>query len=133
MSRYNNEVNAIPGVSVLQVLKNGIYFTLDGDESDLNFLFISSDLRSISAEYEQYTAEYNVAQQSLVEKITDVALTYMPLFNIFSSLISPLDLLSSFAYVSTTAVIPYTRPKFLDITKENCRSLDIRLKQRYQN
>ena len=115
------------------MLKNGIYFTLDGDESDLNFLFISSDLRSISAEYEQYTAEYNVAQQSLVEKITDVALTYMPLFNIFSSLISQLDLLSSFAYVSTTAVIPYTRPKFLDITKENCRSLDIRLKQRYQN
>lgn len=29
-SRYHNEVESIPDVSVLQVLKNGIYFTLDG-------------------------------------------------------------------------------------------------------
>ena len=120
LSRYNNEVNAIPGVSVLQVLKNGIYFTLDGEESNLSISIMSSDLRSISGEYEQYTAEYNTAQQSLVEKITDVALTYLPLFNIFSSLISQLDVLVSFAYVSKTAVIPYSRPHFLDITKENC-------------
>ena len=32
LSRFHNEVNAIPNASVLQVLKNGIYFTLDGDE-----------------------------------------------------------------------------------------------------
>ena len=29
-SRFHNEVESIPDVSVLQVLKNGIYFTLDG-------------------------------------------------------------------------------------------------------
>ena len=128
LSRYNNEVNSIPGVSVLQVLKNGIYFTLDGDESYFIIEFSSSDLRSVSAEYEQYTSEYNVAQQSLVEKITEVALTYLPLFNIFSSLISQIDVLLSFAYVSSTATIPYTRPQFLDITKDNCREFYCRMR-----
>ena len=32
VARYNNEVNQIPDVQILQVLKNGIYFTIDGHE-----------------------------------------------------------------------------------------------------
>ena len=54
MSRFNNEVNAIPDASVLQVLKNGIYFTIDGSEFDSQKSLIFSDLRSASSEYEQY-------------------------------------------------------------------------------
>ena len=114
MSRFNNEVNAIPDASVLQVLKNGIYFTIDGSEFDSQNSLIFSDLRSASSEYEQYKSEYNSAQQSLVVKITEVALTYVPLFNIFSSLVAQLDVLTSFAAISASAPIPYTRPHFLD-------------------
>ena len=119
MNRFNNEVNAIPDASVLQVLKNGIYFTIDGSEFDSQNSLIFSDLRSASSEYEQYKSEYNSAQQSLVVKITEVALTYVPLFNIFSSLVAQLDVLTSFAAISASAAIPYTRPHFLDITKSN--------------
>ena len=32
VARYNNEVNQIPDMRVLQVLKNGIYFTIEGNE-----------------------------------------------------------------------------------------------------
>ena len=79
-----------------------------------------SNLRTASCEYEQFKSEYNTVQQSLVEKIVEVALTYIPLFNIFSSLIAQLDVLVSFAEISSSAVIPYTRPVFLDVRKENC-------------
>lgn len=119
MSRFNNEVNAIPDASVLQVLKNGIYFTIDGSEFESKNRLIFSDLRSASSEYEECKTEYNSAQQSLVEKITEVALTYVPLFNIFSSLVAQLDVLTSFAAISAAAAIPYTRPHFLDITQSN--------------
>ena len=34
VARYNNEVNQIPDMRVLQVLKNGIYFTIEGTEYD---------------------------------------------------------------------------------------------------
>ena len=86
---------------------------------------ISSDLRTVSSEYEQFKSEYNTVQQSLVEKIVEVALTYIPLFNIFSSLIAQLDVLASFAEVSSSAVIPYTRPAFLDIQNENCMNMNM--------
>ena len=108
-SRFHNEVNAIPHAYVLQVLKNGIYFTIDG----------SDDLRTPSAEYEQYKAEYSKAQEQLVGKIVDVAKSYIPLFHVYSSIIAQLDVLLAFAEASANAPIPYTRPDILSIDRNN--------------
>ena len=78
-----------------------------------------SDLRTPSEEYEHCRNEYNQAQKGLVDSIIAVAATYLPLFHIYSSLIAQLDVLLSFAEVSSNSVIPYTRPTLLDVTKQN--------------
>ena len=80
----------------------------------------SSDLHTPSEEYEACRSEYNDAQKGLVENIVNVARTYLPLFHTYSSIIAQLDVLLSFAEVSSTSVIPITRPTLLDITKNNC-------------
>ena len=81
--------------------------------------FSCSDLRTPSAEYEQYKAEYSKAQEQLVGKIVDVAKSYIPLFHVYSSIIAQLDVLLAFAEASANAPIPYTRPDILSIDKNN--------------
>lgn len=76
-------------------------------------------MRSSSEEYEHCRSEYNEAQKDLVDHIIEIAVTYLPLFNIYSSLISQLDVLLSFAEVSANSVIPYKRPTLLDKTQKN--------------
>ena len=90
----------------------------------LLLLFTASDLRTPSEEYEQCMGEYKEAQKDLVESIIEVALTYLPLFHIYSSLIAQLDVLLSFAEVSANSVIPYTRPTLLNITEKNRMNKD---------
>ena len=82
--------------------------------------FTCSDLHTPSEEYEACRSEYHNAQKDLVENIVNVARTYLPLFHTYSSIIAQLDVLLSFAEVSSTSVIPFTRPTLLDITKNNC-------------
>ena len=112
-SRFHNEVEAIPDACVLQVLKNGIYFTIDGSTFPRGGFVRSSDLRSLSSEFEACKAEYAKAQERLVASIIDVARTYVPRFHVFASLAAQLDVLLAFAEASATASIPYTRPRFL--------------------
>lgn len=87
-------------------------------------LFLCSDLRTPSAEYEQYKAEYSKAQEQLVGKIVDVAKSYIPLFHVYSSIIAQLDVLLAFAEASANAPIPYTRPDILSIDKNNSTVID---------
>ena len=115
-SRYHNEVESIPDVSVLQVLKNGIYFTLDGSTFPLGRFIMYSDFRGLSSDFEECRAEYAKAQERLVASIIDVARTYVPRFHVFASLAAQLDVLLSFAEASSIASIPYTRPQFLPST-----------------
>ena len=115
-SRFHNEVESIPDVSVLQVLKNGIYFTLDGSTFPLGRFIMYSDFRGLSSDFEECRAEYAKAQERLVASIIDVARTYVPRFHVFASLAAQLDVLLSFAEASSIASIPYTRPQFLPST-----------------
>lgn len=105
---------------MLQVLKNGIYFTLDGSTWAFRCVVESRDLRSLSSDFEQVQSEYNKAQERLLSAIVEVARSYVPLFHLFASLVAQLDVLLAFAEAAAVAPIPYVRPEMLEGSGERC-------------
>ena len=105
---------------MLQVLKNGIYFTLDGSTWAFRCVVESRDLRSLSSDFEQVQSEYNKAQERLLSAIVEVARSYVPLFHLFASLVAQLDVLLAFAEAAAVAPIPYVRPEMLEGSEERC-------------
>lgn len=82
----------------LSTVKAGIYFT-------------TKELRKLSEETTILKQEYDRQQSSLVKEIVAITLSYAPVLENLSMVIANLDVLCSFAYVSSYASIPYVRPK----------------------
>lgn len=84
-------------VTVLQILKNGTYFTVPA-------------LQSLADRYVNTQLEYKLQQQSIVEKALDTATTYLPVVESVASIIAELDVLVSFAMAAAVAPGDYVRP-----------------------
>lgn len=72
--------------------------------------FSTSSLQGISDEYRSLKEQYTSAQASVAEEVMNIAAGYAEPMQTFSDIVAQLDVLVSFAVVSMTAPIPYTRP-----------------------
>ncbi|SSD62102.1 related to DNA mismatch repair protein MSH2 [Saccharomycodes ludwigii] len=94
----------------LSTVKAGVYFT-------------TKDLERISKEIEQLEQQYDALQKELVAEVVAVALTYTPVLERISMILANVDVLCSFAHVSSYAPIPYVRPTMLSMTEQDTRKL----------
>lgn len=95
------EHGAIRGKSKYQehgTLKAGVHF------SNNNML----DLRR---EFDQLSDSYNRTQGGLVSEVVSVAASYCPVIEKLAGVLAHLDVIVSFAHVSSQAPTPYCRPK----------------------
>ncbi|SCU94276.1 LAME_0F06832g1_1 [Lachancea meyersii CBS 8951] len=81
----------------LTTVKAGIYFS-------------TKELKQISEQTALLQKEYDRLQSDLVKEIVQITLTYTPVLEKLSIVLAKLDVLSSFAHVSSYAPIPYVRP-----------------------
>lgn len=81
----------------LSTVKAGIYFS-------------TKQLKEIASETAVLQKEYERQQSALVKEIVSITLTYSPVLERLSLVLANLDVLCSFAHVSSYAPIPYVRP-----------------------
>lgn len=82
--------------------------------------FTCQGLKDLVREYADLQDQYRQQQDELVQKVLEIASTYYPLLENVSSLVSTLDVLASFAAVSSNN--QYSRPdlnqeKLLDLVE----------------
>ncbi|GME97241.1 unnamed protein product [[Candida] boidinii] len=82
----------------LSTVKAGIYFT-------------TSSLSQLSSQINEYENDYKKVQETVVKEIITISSTYSPIFINLNILLSKLDVLNSFAHVSSISPIPYIRPE----------------------
>ncbi|SCU79259.1 LANO_0A05622g1_1 [Lachancea nothofagi CBS 11611] len=73
--------------------------------------FSTKELKHVSEQTAFLQKEYDRLQSDLVKEIVQITLTYTPVLEKLSIVLANLDVLSSFAHVSSYAPIPYVRPK----------------------
>lgn len=86
--------------------------------------FTNNDLKDLVREYNELEDSYRAQQDELVQKVLEIASTYYPLLEQVSSIISQLDVLTSFAYVSS--VQKYVRPQICEDGKEQVYLIESR-------
>eukprot|EP00282_Hemiselmis_andersenii_P005543 CAMPEP_0114149132 /NCGR_PEP_ID=MMETSP0043_2-20121206/21994_1 /TAXON_ID=464988 /ORGANISM="Hemiselmis andersenii, Strain CCMP644" /LENGTH=815 /DNA_ID=CAMNT_0001243751 /DNA_START=95 /DNA_END=2539 /DNA_ORIENTATION=+ len=86
-----------PAFSVVDTKKDGVKFTC-------------KDLKPLAEAYKRVDDEYNSKQAHLVAKVIDVISTYSPAVDDLCKIVAEIDVLVSFAHVSTSAATPYVRP-----------------------
>lgn len=72
--------------------------------------FTCADLKYLAAAKKSLQDEYVTHQEELAYKVIGLVGTYTSLIFQIDSILSHLDVILSFAYVSTLPVVPYTRP-----------------------
>ncbi|SCU81568.1 LAMI_0B06832g1_1 [Lachancea mirantina] len=82
----------------LSTVKAGIYFS-------------TKELKSVAEQTALLQKEYDRLQEDLVKQIVQITLTYTPVLEKLSIVLANLDVLCSFAHVSSYAPLPYVRPK----------------------
>jgi DNA mismatch repair protein MSH2 len=88
-------------VQVHRILKNGVYFS-------------TKPLRDLGTRKQNILSEYHQIQKSIVDDAMRVAATYIPILEKASSVISEMDVLSSFAHVAAYHPEGYCRPHMTD-------------------
>ncbi|AMD18511.1 HBL391Cp [Eremothecium sinecaudum] len=90
----------------LSTVKAGIYFS-------------TKEFKQIAEEIAELQQEYDKQQSSLVKEIITITISYTPVLEKLSIVLAKLDVLCSFAHVSSYAPIPYVRPTMYDIDDPN--------------
>jgi DNA mismatch repair protein MSH2 len=88
-------------VQVHRILKNGVYFS-------------TKPLRDLGTRKQNILSEYHQIQKGIVDDAMRVAATYIPILEKASSVISEMDVLSSFAHVAAYHPEGYCRPHMTD-------------------
>lgn len=78
-------------------MKNGVFFT-------------NSTMLSCRREFDQLSENYNRTQSGLVNEVVNVAASYCPVVEKLAGVLAHLDVIVSFAHVSSQAPTPYCRP-----------------------
>ncbi|KAK4686325.1 DNA mismatch repair protein MSH2, partial [Tremellales sp. Uapishka_1] len=74
-------------------------------------IFTTSTLRQLSDEYSTLQESYEKTQRHLVKEVVGIAASYTPLLEKLDDIIAELDVIISFAHVSSAAPVPYVKPK----------------------
>ncbi|XP_071801096.1 DNA mismatch repair protein Msh2-like [Asterias amurensis] len=92
-----------------KVLRNNKkYATIDTNKNGVRFT--QSTMRSLNEEHMSAKEEYNEMQKAIVAEIIGIAAGYVDRMMLLSDIIAQLDVLVSFAHVSSNAPISYVRP-----------------------
>ncbi|CCH44419.1 DNA mismatch repair protein [Wickerhamomyces ciferrii] len=94
----------------LQTVKAGVFFTTE-------------EMKDISLESSEIQAKYNKQQRSLVKEIISITATYSPVLEKLSLILSHLDVLTSFAHVSSYAPVPYIKPKMYPLNSTEGKTI----------
>lgn len=86
------------GYVELSTQKNGMYF-------------LSRQLKRLAEEFQSANEEYVKTQSTLVKEVIEIAATFSPVLEKLSTVLAHMDVITSFAYASTIAPMPYCRPK----------------------
>ncbi|KAI0777272.1 DNA mismatch repair protein [Trametes elegans] len=85
----------------LGALKNGIFFT-------------TANMKELSTEYSDLTAQYTRTQSGLVKEVVNIASTYTPVLEAWNNEIAHLDVVISLAHVAVNAPESYVKPEILE-------------------
>lgn len=85
-----------------------VYHTVRMNKNEI--LFNTNRLKELCKTYEHILHEYNIVQKDLSDKAIEVASSYWELIEKLSEVISTLDVICAFAFVSATSVSTYVRP-----------------------
>ena len=88
-------------VNVHRLLKDGVYFS-------------NKELRELGTQKQDIMVEYASKQKGIVQNAMDVAVTYIPVLEKSSMILSQLDVLASFAFVTAYSPNMYCRPEITD-------------------
>ncbi|CAM9668956.1 unnamed protein product [Chrysoparadoxa australica] len=86
---------------IVQVLKNGIYFT-------------TPELKNAAKRWKKLRAEYEEKQVGVVQKAVETASTYFSVMEVAAQAVAELDVLVSLAHVAALAPTEYVRPVLKD-------------------
>jgi len=105
---FDNELKKLKGSSYqyLCVVSAGIRWT-------------TTSLKSLHENYVKLTTKLNSAQRGLIKEAVTVAATFVPLFEKSAEIVSPLDVLCSFAHVAAYAPSDYCCPRLIPIGDDN--------------
>ncbi|KAK3090565.1 hypothetical protein FSP39_012731 [Pinctada imbricata] len=92
---------------------NKNYITIDTKNNGVRFH--NNAVRTLNDEYMSAKQEYAEQQKSVVSEIINIAAGYMEPMLLLNDILAHLDVLVSFAVVSTSAPIAYIRPKLLPL------------------
>jgi len=98
-------------VTVHRLLKNGVYFS-------------TKELRQLGQRKHDLLEEYYKHQRQIVQNAMDVAMSYVPVLERASEIISELDVLASLAHVAAFSPHGYCQP---EITDSDCDGFGIEL------
>ncbi|CRG98037.1 DNA mismatch repair protein MSH2, putative [Plasmodium gallinaceum] len=85
-----------------------VYFQVRMNKSEI--LFHTNKLKDLCRKYENILYDYNIAQKELANKAIQVACSYWEQVVKLSEIISEIDVLCSFAFVSSSSISSYVRP-----------------------
>lgn len=76
--------------------------------------FTTKTLRQLATRHQELGEQYHKAQASVAREVVNVASTYLPVLGPLCMALAHLDVIISFAHVSSFSKLPYVRPKFGD-------------------
>jgi len=92
--------------------KTGAYESISLKKAE--FIFTSDKLTGLNKKMRQNVDSYEEAQKDLVAKACKIAATYIPVLEKLANLLSSLDVLGSFALVSSCSQSDFCRPNISD-------------------
>jgi len=72
--------------------------------------FQDSALDNFSSLFREYTEKYSEQSRTLIKEIMNIAMSYMPVLETAHQIVAEIDLFTTLAFVSFSAVPPYVKP-----------------------
>ncbi|KIJ24074.1 hypothetical protein M422DRAFT_39300 [Sphaerobolus stellatus SS14] len=105
---------------VFRVTKTDAKAIQDSDEYEElkqvkgGIFFRTKKLKKTAEKFTEGTVQYQKYQGDLVKEIVNIAATYCPVLELLDACIAHLDVIVSFAHVSSNAPTPFVKPKMTD-------------------
>eukprot|EP00917_Polyrhabdina_sp_WS-2016_P012052 GHVP01026464.1.p1 GENE.GHVP01026464.1~~GHVP01026464.1.p1 ORF type:complete len:839 (+),score=157.35 GHVP01026464.1:197-2518(+) len=81
------------------------------------FQFTSPKLQKFNKEMSKVSSNYEAQGREMKAKVLSIAGTYWPVIEQLAEILSTIDILCAFSQVSTSALIPYTKPNVTNASK----------------
>eukprot|EP01135_Chromosphaera_perkinsii_P002024 Nk52_evm71s215 gene=Nk52_evmTU71s215 len=104
--------------------KQSSYFTIDTQKNGVRFT--NSKLKAINTEYQSLKEQYDTVQSGLATEIINICSGYCEPLEMLNDVLAFLDVLTSFASVSSNAPTPYVRPNLTPMGEGDLKLLGAR-------